>query len=199
MRRFKPGDTIETREVWRGKKWEQRPAIVAEDNDELIALYTPPGSESLIAVDATGTKLRMPITDWKLEPTTRFTIELIALHVPGTDHSVLAIFDPPAGYGPWYINLESDLQRTEHGFDYEEHVLDILIDADMSTWRWKDEDELEEAVELGLFTGEQAVEFRAEGERALEWLLSRRRPYDRDWLSWRPPPEWGLALGKRRS
>jgi hypothetical protein len=51
---------------------------------------------------------------------------------------------------------------------------------------WKDEDEPAEAVEIGLITAEQAAEFRAEGERALEWLLSRRPPYDRDWLSWRP-------------
>jgi hypothetical protein len=47
-------------------------------------------------------------------------------------------------------------------------------------------DESAGAVEIGLFTARAAAEFRAEGERALEWLLSRRPPYDRDWLSWRP-------------
>jgi hypothetical protein len=47
-------------------------------------------------------------------------------------------------------------------------------------------DESAGAVEIGLFTALAAAEFRAEGERALEWLLSRRPPYDRDWLSWRP-------------
>lgn len=193
MRRFNPGEKIEMREVWRGMTWEQRTAIVVEDSEELIALYTPPGSESLVAVDATGTQMRMPIADWRLEATTRFTIGLIGLHVPGTNHSVLAIFDPPPQFGPWYINLESDLARTDRGFEYEEHVLDIVIERDLKTWRWKDEDELEEAVELGLFRPEQAAEFRAEGERALEWLLSRRPPYERDWLAWRPSPEWGLA------
>ena len=193
MRRFKPGETIETREVWRGKTGEQRIAIVIEDSNELIALYTDPGSEALVAVDATGVQMRMPVSDWRLEPTNRFTLGILALHVPGSQHSLLVIFDPPPQFGRWYINLESDLARTERGFEYEEHVLDIVVEADMSTWRWKDEDELEEALELGLFTPEQAAEFRAEGERALEWLLSRRPPYDRDWLSWRPPIEWGIT------
>jgi hypothetical protein len=192
-RRFKPGERIDMREVWRGKTWELRTAIVAEDSDELIALYTPPSTDALVAVDAEGKTLRMPISDdWSLEGARTFTSGLIGVHVPGTHHSLLAIFDPPPGYGPWYINIESDLERTDAGFKYEEHVLDVVVERDLSAWRWKDEDELEEAVALGMFTQVEADEFRAEGERALEWLLSRRPPYDRDWLSWRPPAEWGV-------
>jgi hypothetical protein len=42
-----------------------------------------------------------------------------------------------------------------------------------------------------MFTADEAAEFRAEGERAIEWLLERHPPYDRDWQSWRPPVEWG--------
>jgi hypothetical protein len=187
MRQFEPGQTIEMREVWRGKTWEQRTAVVVEDGPGLIALYTPPGSEALVAVDASGAQMRMPVAEWRLASAAPFgAMEALALHLPGTAHSLLVIFDPPPGFAPWYINLESDLVRTERGFEYEEHVLDIVVDRDLSSWRWKDEDELAEAVELGLFTAEQAAEFRAEGERALEWLLSRRPPYDRDWLSWRP-------------
>ena len=194
MRDFKSGETIEMREVWRGKTWEQRTAIVVEDSHEVIVLYTPPETDALVAIDAEGRRLRIPTTpDWSLAGTRTFTSGLVGVHVPGTQHSLLAIFEPPSGYGPWYINLESDLERTDAGFEYEEHVLDILVERDLKTWRWKDEDELEEAVELGLFTPEQAAQFRAEGERALDWLLSRRPPYDRDWLSWRPPRKWGVA------
>jgi hypothetical protein len=140
----------------------------------------------LVAVSRAGRRLRMPTEEWSLEPTHTFDSGVLGLHVPGTQHSVLVIFNPPPGDAAWYINLESDLQRTERGFEYEVHVLDILVQADLTTWRWKDDDELAEAVDLGLFTAQQAAEFRAEGERALEWLLSRRAPYDRDWLSWRP-------------
>ena len=174
------------RGVWDGQTWEQRTAVVVEDGPGLIALYTPPKSEALVAVSRDGLPLRMPTEDWSLEPTQTFDSGVLGLHVPGTQHSVLVIFDPPPGLAPWYINLESDLHRTERDFEYEEHVLDIVVERDLSSWRWKDEDELAEAVELGLFTAHQAAEFRAEGERALGWLLSRQPPYDRDWLSWRP-------------
>lgn len=190
MRRFKPGETIELREVWRGKIWEIRTAIVVEDSDEMIALYTPAGSPAQVAIDDDGNYIRVPLRDWTLAPTPRPAMEILGVHVPGTQHSLLAIFDPPKGYGPWYINLESDLQRIDAGFECEEHLLDVIIERDLSSWRWKDEDELEEAVAHGMFTLEQAAEFRAEGERALEWLMQRRPPYDRDWLSWRPPAEW---------
>jgi Protein of unknown function (DUF402) len=186
MRQFEPGQTIEMREVWSGKTWELRSAVVVNDSAQLIALYTPPKSGTLVAVGRDGRHLRMPTEEWSLEPTQTFDSGVLGLHVPGTQHSVLVIFAPPEGYGPWYINLESDLQRTQRGFEYEEHVLDVVVEEDLSTWRWKDEEELAEAVELGLFTALQAAEFRAEGERALEWLLSRRPLYDRDWLSWRP-------------
>lgn len=190
MHRFEPGLTIELREVWRGETWEERTAIVVQDEPDLIALYTPRASHAMIAVDADGNHLRMPTKEWTLRRSTAPALEILALHVPGAEHSLLAIFDPPPRFTPWYINLESDLVRTERGFEYEEHVLDVLVERDLSTWRWKDEDELEEAVALGMFTPRQAEAFRHEGLHALNWLLTRQPPYDRDWLSWRPPPEW---------
>jgi hypothetical protein len=167
--------------------------VVVEDTPDLIALWTRPHSRVLAAFEPSGRLLRLPVGEWSLEPVAGFAGGSLGLHVPGTQHSVLAIYDPPPGYAPWYINLESDLKRTESGFEYEEHVLDVLLDADLTNVRWKDEDELEEAVALGLFTPEQAAEFRAEGELALDWLLSRRPPYDRDWQAWRPPQEWELS------
>lgn len=188
---FARGQTIELREVWRGRTWEHRTAVIVEDTIDLIALWTPPRTEAQIAVDSEGRPMRMPVGDWSLAPARTFPGGSLGLHVPGQQHSIIVIFDPPSGYSPWYVNLESDLQRTSSGFEYEEHVLDVLVEADLSTWQWKDEDELEEAVVLGMFTAEQAAEFRAEGERAIDWLLARRPPYDRDWQSWRPPAEWG--------
>ena len=76
------------------------------------------------------------------------------------------------------------------GFDTQEHVLDVLIPADRSTWSWKDEDELASAVADGLFTAEEADRFRAAGERAVEQILLREPPFDEDWEGWRPDPAW---------
>ena len=47
------------------------------------------------------------------------------------------------------MNLEEPLKRTAIGFDYLDQLLDIEIAVDLSSWKWKDEDELEEAVARG--------------------------------------------------
>jgi uncharacterized protein len=60
------------------------------------------------------------------------------------------------------------------------------------TWHWKDEDHLAEAVEVGLFTFEQARAIRAEGERVIERVEAWTAPFDDGWESWRPDPEWPL-------
>ncbi len=115
---------------------------------------------------------------------------ILGLHSPRSDHSVHVVWDESWRLLYWYINLEQDRRRNPRGFDYEEYVLDLVAQPDMASWLWKDEDELAEAVERGLFTPKQATEFRAEGERALEWLLARGPPYDRPWEDWRPPADW---------
>jgi hypothetical protein len=59
------------------------------------------------------------------------------------------------------------------------------------TWSWKDEDEFEEAVGLGLFTSEQAGEIRAKGERVIG-LLPDLLPTG--WEDWLPDPAWAADM-----
>jgi hypothetical protein len=88
------------------------------------------------------------------------------------------------------VNVEAPLRPTELGFDTEERILDVLVAPDGSGWEWKDQDELEQAVRRGLFTPTQAAEFRVEAERGLHRILDREPPFDRDWTTWRPDPDW---------
>src|SRR5947199_270658 len=78
----------------------------------------------------------------------------------------------------YYVNLQTPLARSPAGFDLVEHILDVTIPADRSTWAWKDEDELAEAIEGGLFTEEDAAWFHYWGERAVEHILLREPPFD---------------------
>ncbi|MBV8715140.1 MAG: YgaC family protein [Chloroflexi bacterium] len=82
----------------------------------------------------------------------------------------------------WKINLQAPLRRTPLGFDSWDHLLDLWVMPDGS-WSWKDEDELEEAVDLGLFSEAEARAIRAEGERVigrLDGLIPT------GWERWRP-------------
>lgn len=194
MKRWQPGDRIEMREVWEDRDWEIRQGFVVEDTPKLLAIYTPPLMPATVATAGDGKRLRLPPSTWQMEDSAvPHDRRFLALHVPGNDHSVLAIWDDKWQMLCWYINLETDAERIANGIAYEEHVLDVVVKPDMSSWRWKDEDELAEAIELGHFTFEEAAAFRAEGECALEWLLARRAPYDRAWDEWRPPADWAAS------
>jgi len=91
----------------------------------------------------------------------------------------------------WYVNLETPWRRTALGYDSTDHLLDIWVDPDRR-WRWKDENHLAEAVEIELFSQEQAREFRAEGERVIEQIEAWSGPFDEGWEIWRPDPTWPL-------
>ncbi len=66
-------------------------------------------------------------------------------------------------------------------------ALDVVLAPDGS-WSWKDEDDLAEALELGIFDAAQAAEIRAEGERVIA-----EHPWPTGWEQRRPPLEWAPA------
>jgi uncharacterized protein len=91
-----------------------------------------------------------------------------------------------ARFADWYVNLEDPWRPWRLGFDTEDHTLDLWVDRD-GAWRWKDEDELEIAVDVGFYTPEEAAAFRAEGEAVVaEW------PFPTGWESWEPDEAWPL-------
>jgi len=70
-----------------------------------------------------------------------------------------------------------------------DQILDIIVEPDLSSWFWKDEDEFQEAQELGLISPERAREMRADGERVVEMLLSGSSVFN-GWEHWKPDPAW---------
>lgn len=106
-------------------------------------------------------------------------------------HAVYVTWDEAGELVGWYVNLEEPWRESAFGFDTTDHLLDIWIDPDRN-WRWKDEDHLAEALEVGLFHEEQAEAMRAEGERVIERIEAWSAPFDEGWENWRPDPEWPL-------
>ncbi len=115
---------------------------------------------------------------------------MIRIMYSGDRHSY-AWFRKEDGSCLWYVNLES-YERTSIGIDYQDHMLDIVIQPDLTTWRWKDEDELAEAITLGFVSQAQADEIRAEGQRALARLEARSSPFGDGWERWTPDPAWPM-------
>jgi len=189
MSRWNPGDPVIVREVWEGKLWTVRALTVVRDEPDLLALYQPAEAPWKRPRSLDGRPIRLPDQAWQLQDAA-LTEDALRLILPGHAHSVLLIWRERWKLLCWYINLEEPFRRTPLGFDYMDQTLDIVVEPDMSSWRWKDEDEFEEAQSKGIYSRNQADDIRAEGERALERLLAREPPFDQRWEDWRPDPAW---------
>jgi len=109
----------------------------------------------------------------------------------GASHSVYIQWTETGDFVGWYVNLEDPWRESPYGFDTTDHLLDIRVEPDR-TWHWKDDDHLAEAVEVGLFSSEQAMDIRAEGERVIERIEAWTKPFDEGWEHWHPDLGWPL-------
>jgi len=187
---YAPGDPVAIREIWNGRVWYARPATVVRDEPNLTMLHVPPRVVCQEPVAADGSLLRIPTEEWSFIETERSERANLSFAFPDTPYSVILGFDETSTLDLYYVNLQTPLVRSPTGFDTVEHILDVTIPVDRNTWAWKDEDELAEAVERGLFTEEDTAWFRYWGERAVEHVLLREPPFDEDWSAWRPDPAW---------
>lgn len=195
----RPGDHAVLRHVVRGAVWTAWPAVLVEDSEELAALWIPAGTRWRAPVWPSGAPGRIPSADgWTMREQVWRPPGVLMLAPSGEPFAVRIECDAAndqggesRGSAGFYVDLTQPLGRSRLGFDTFDHVLDLVIDADGGA-RWKDEDELAEAVRLGVFTPPQAREFRVTGERALELARRREPPFDARWDGWRPDAAWTL-------
>jgi hypothetical protein len=192
--RFRPGDPIAIRELWSGKVWYARPAAVVRDDPDITMLHVHPRARSQEPVAPDGRALRIPTDTWTLRDVERGDSWNLSFAFPDRSYAVILGFGPTNELREYYVNLQTPLARSPVGFDTVDHLLDVRITPDRSSWAWKDEDELAEAVASGLFTDDDVASFHAWGERAVEHVIGREPPFDRDWSSWRPDPAWTLPV-----
>jgi len=136
-----------------------------------------------------GSALRIPELPFELAPRTSGDAPILSFGWPDRWFATLLLFNPDWRPRNWYVNLQEPLRRTPVGFDALDLKLDVIVDLDGS-WRWKDEDELAEAIARGLLPERDRARLRAEGERAVRHIAEREPPFDRDWTTWRPDPAW---------
>lgn len=129
---------------------------------------------------------------WTLELRTWTDAHVLSFAFPGAGHALLHFWDPAWTPLYWYVNVEAPLRRSSLGFDTLDHDLDLVIEPDRSSWRWKDEDDVTAGIASGLYTEADAAGFRREAEAGLRRILEREPPFDRDWASWRPDPAWPM-------
>ena len=188
-----PGDKILLRGIWQAKLWFAIVAYVVQDHDDLIALYWRAGTPNRIPGWRTTGEDFLVNEQPKLIASTWTRTNLLSLIKPGDPHSVELLWDDESGeFLCWYINLQEPLRRTPLGFDTMDLALDIVISPDCSKWRWKDEDEFAELIELGLISPSQAQAIRNEGEKVVQMAKTNQSPFCNGWETWSPPDEWKI-------
>jgi Protein of unknown function (DUF402) len=190
-RRYRPGDEALVRFVWPGKVFWALPGRIVEHTDVRVALWIAPGSPFIRPPTIPVAIPRVAAGDWVHVEATWLGGGVLMLHELGSRHSIWPRWNEAGGFGGWYVNLEEPWRQSPLGFDTTDHALDVEVSPDRS-WHWKDEDDLAEAVEVGLFTPKKADAIRAEGERVIRRVEAWTPPFDEGWEDWRPDPEWPL-------
>jgi len=192
---FRTGTEIVLREVFRGEVYSAKPMIVVKDAPDLLALYIPPGTPWKQPTTLDGgrvTPTAVANGSWKLSDAVwRGPHGSLRLVIPGADYSVIPSWGQTRTLSHWYINLEEPLRRTSLGFDFLDQILDIIVSPDLSVWRWKDQDELEEAAIVGLVNDEELRVINANGLKAIEFFVSGGSPFI-GWEHWQPVPQWSI-------
>jgi uncharacterized protein DUF402 len=182
------GDVVALRDIWFDAVWRAVPGITLEDNGERSVFYVPAGSDAAYPVDAEGNEIRMPRREFE-RGSRRTKRPIVVVCDEGAPWTIWLFFGD-AGFDHWYVNFERYLGRSRIAYDSVDHKLDLIVDRD-GALRWKDEEELERAGQLGLV---DVATVRRDAELAV-----RQTPWPTGWEGYRPaeasgpidlPPGW---------
>jgi hypothetical protein len=180
---WRDGDQILIRHVHPARVVQALPATVAEFRPEQVATWIAPGTP-IVYPRALRNEVLLPPDEWGVDRRNWFGTGVLDLTRPGRAHMIRHFWSPEARFRGWYVNLQDPLVWTARGWDTTDQQLDLWVYPDGSH-TWRDEDHLEQAVEHGMFTPDEAEAVWAEGRRVLdEW------PFPTGWEEWRPDPDW---------
>jgi Protein of unknown function (DUF402) len=190
------GDAVQLRYVHQGRVSRVIPATVVSDvpAETQLLVRASTSMRTRCGLDGVPLPRSLPYAErfalpWRLGDGVWTGANVLMIAAAGAAHSVWVVWDESWEFVQWYVNLQEPLRRSRFGFDTADNVLDLVVERDR-TWRWKDEDELVEAVRVGRFTAVEADELRREGERVVALVDARAWPFDRDWSGWRPRAGW---------
>ena len=179
------GDIVLKRSIYRGNVRWTFPHRYVGDWDGRIGLYCGPGNQGKAMRRGPDGYLRRWMTDAPPFDTEWEQTHVLRFERAGARHSIEIYWRTDWEHWSWYVNLQSPVVVNGRFVDTTDEARDIVVAPD-GGWRWKDEDELAEGVELGIWSEAEAAEIRAEGERVVA-----AAPWPTGWEDWRPPADWG--------
>jgi len=203
---YDEGATVVRRDLLDGRVWSATPFRALRDSNGVLLLALWPGITSMAPKTWVDSQLtgddqvrRQGLPDlargeWRLDRWVwRDTGRLSWVGVdPG--FSVDCFFDVSGRPLNWYLNFERLPVRTPLGIDTFDLLLDMVIAPDLTSWKWKDEDEYAHARRLGLIDDQEHRRVSRARERAVALVSSRGGPFAESRTSWRASPEWAVPV-----
>lgn len=183
------------------------PSIVVADTPELVVTWLPLATPVLNGVvtaspesdakpDTKNEHLSaeaMVAQSWNMVPRRWHTEGTLRIKDPHSMWSLWVFWEPGmTDVRGWYINIDAPYKRTRLGFDTWDMFLDVVVQPDRETWRYKDEDEFAAAIEAGIFTEYEVQSVWDTAAKALQTVAENRQPFDNFWANWRPDPNWEM-------
>jgi protein associated with RNAse G/E len=199
---FAAGSTVLRRDVFRGKVWTATPMRVVVDSCSELVLCHWPGTQMLAPTtwtrwlrtgDDAVRKQAIPnlaVTKWDLEQWTWRSTTVVTQLCPGEHFSVNRFLGGGDGSACWYVNFELPFRRTSVGVDTFDLFLDLVVDPDLTSYSWKDEDEYAHARRLGVIDDPLHRSIDEARQRAVALIEAREGPFGRDWSAWQRDPAW---------
>jgi hypothetical protein len=168
------------------------PCRVIADSDELLALFIARGS--VCKADPKQTAAQKLRAERQPRPThdVVWRHDTLRLMFPGAAHSVWLFWEGDGASRRllrYFVNLEEPFRRTPLGFETQDHTLDIVVTPGLAC-QWRDEEDFDNHVALGLYPPELAAAARAEGLRVIDAIARGTHPCLQGWAAWSPDPRW---------
>lgn len=172
-----------------------RPMRVVRDDADALVAWLAPDTPVLRPVLADGRELRsvpahQMFGSGRAVGRSRWQGTGVLKVAPtGVPWSVWLFWEPDWSFRGWYVNLEDVHVRDGSSIVTQDHVLDLWVTPDRSV-RWKDEDELDAAVETGRWTAADGERFRHDAGDVEVRITAWDRPFRDGWEDWRPDLSW---------
>jgi hypothetical protein len=176
-------ESLLLRHLLKGRVFMAMPSLVVARSAAQLVTWIEPGTPIAYPLGRTNGRL-LPFEEWNVELRSWKGPGRLELTPLSRRHSIRLFRGDDGSFRGWYVNLQAPLAESRFGFDTTDWQLDLWVEAD-GTVHWKDEDDLERALELGIHSAEEGRLAREEAHRVLEeW------PFPTGWEDWQPDPAW---------
>jgi hypothetical protein len=202
--RFAQGATVVRRDVFRDRVWSATPFRAIRDTGSELLLACWPGVEMLAPTTWTAwlrsgedAVRKQAISNlaagrWDLETWPWRDTTLLVRYELAAYFSVSRFFDSDEHCGGWYVDFICPYVRTSIGIDTFDLLVDLVVEADLSGYRWKDEDEYAQGRRLGLIDDTLHASVDSARQLVVALIESRSGPFSDDQSMWRRDPCWPM-------